>query len=75
MESDYEGLYAENRAFPPDADRLCITIQTYHDKQEEGREKFILRSIFTGGLGRLSKNPLTTEIFIRNVNSKRIELG
>ncbi|XP_064385443.1 uncharacterized protein LOC135334236 isoform X4 [Halichondria panicea] len=63
---DYEAVYRESDViFPPDTNRACTIINTYHDNLEEGVEKFIVRSVHSGGVGQTSHS---TDILIVNVN-------
>ena len=61
-------MYRESDViFPPDTNRACTIINTYHDNLEEGVEKFIVRSVHSGGVGQTSHS---TDILIVNVNGK-----
>ncbi len=65
---DYEALYSEsNVIFPPDTNRACTIINTYHDNLQEGVENFIVTAVRSGGVGQTSDS---TDILIVNVNGK-----
>ena len=65
---DYEALYSESDVvFPPDTNRACTIINTYHDNLQEGVEQFIVRSVHSSGVGQTSDS---TDILIVNVNGK-----
>ena len=64
-------MYREsNIIFPPDNNRACITINTYHDDLEEGVEKFVVTVVHWGGLGQFSQSGQTRDIIIMNAKGK-----
>ncbi len=73
---DYEAVYRDsNIVFPPDTNRACTIINTYHDNLQEGVEKFIVTAVRSSGVGQASQSsPYTTDIFIVNVNGRCMHL-